>query len=488
MARVKALIVDDSAADRDLVRRALTRNGGGFTLTEAASREELEARLTGEPFDVVISDYDIAGFTGLEVLDVVRGLQPQTPVVLVTGTGSEQIAVDALHRGAADYVVKSVGHIKRLPTTITAVLDRAAMVRERAALQEHLRRSEGRYRALVETAGEAILSVQPDGKVGFFSRGAERIFGYAAEEVVGKGVAVLVPADGEDLTTLAARANAADNDAAGICAVEMVRRDGSRFPAELTFSAFAADGGVAFTIIIRDVTAKRRLQAEVARLDRLAAIGEMVTGIAHEVRNPLAVIATSAAVVKTELAAAGLDTDGADWIMGGVARIETLLSRFFAFAKPLEIKRRACDLNLLLRAALADEGPAFARAGVRVVWALDAGLPAVNADADLVGVVATNVAKNAREAMPGGGVLTVRTDRVENGGERFARAAFADTGVGIPPESKGRLSEPFFTTKADGVGLGLPLCYKIIRGHGGEFAVAGRERGAEVTFTLPLGG
>lgn len=126
----RVLYVDDSPLDRELVRDALVRDGDGFDLVEAASREEFEARLADGGYDIVISDFNILGFEGLQVLEAVNASAPETPVVIVTGTGSEEVAVEAMKRGAADYVIKSTSHIQRLPHTLLSVLERRRTERE----------------------------------------------------------------------------------------------------------------------------------------------------------------------------------------------------------------------------------------------------------------------------------------------------------------------------------------------------------------------
>ncbi len=132
---VRVLYVDDSRFDRALVRDALEQESEGFVLTEAESREELDRVLdAGTPFDLVLSDFNIMGMTGLDVLELIRDRRPGVPVVLVTGTGSEEIAVRALKLGASDYVIKQPQHIRRLPATIRQTLDalRARQDRDRA--------------------------------------------------------------------------------------------------------------------------------------------------------------------------------------------------------------------------------------------------------------------------------------------------------------------------------------------------------------------
>lgn len=121
--RIRVLYVDDSPLDRELVRDALTEDVHGFDLVEAASRDEFETRLVEGEYDIILSDFNILGFEGLQVLEAVKMFTPETPVVIVTGTGSEEIAVEAMKRGAADYVIKSPSHIRKLPHTLRSVLE-----------------------------------------------------------------------------------------------------------------------------------------------------------------------------------------------------------------------------------------------------------------------------------------------------------------------------------------------------------------------------
>jgi two-component system, cell cycle sensor histidine kinase and response regulator CckA len=136
---VRVLYVDDSPFDRALVRDALERESEGFEMTEAATRAEFEAILaTGATFDLVLSDFNIMGMTGLDVLEVIQARRPGVPVVLVTGTGSEEIAVRALKHGASDYVIKQPHHIRRLPATIHQTLDSVRARHERDRARERL--------------------------------------------------------------------------------------------------------------------------------------------------------------------------------------------------------------------------------------------------------------------------------------------------------------------------------------------------------------
>ena len=121
--KIKILYIDDYELDRELVKDALEKEHGGFELTQASCRQEFESLLKTQVFDVVLSDFNIAGFDGLQVLHAVRAHDPQIPVIIVTGTGSEEIAAMALKQGASDYVIKRPKHIQKLPQTIFAAIE-----------------------------------------------------------------------------------------------------------------------------------------------------------------------------------------------------------------------------------------------------------------------------------------------------------------------------------------------------------------------------
>ena len=172
---IRILYVDDYPLDRQLVRDALEREHGGFQVTEAASRAEFEAALANGSFDLVLSDFNILGFEGLQVLDAVHSRDARIPVVIVTGTGSEEIAVDAMKRGAADYVIKTPKHIQRLPVTIHAVL-------EKKYLEEEGKRAAERFRSIYENAVEGIYQSTLDGRYLNVNPAMAHIYGYESPQ------------------------------------------------------------------------------------------------------------------------------------------------------------------------------------------------------------------------------------------------------------------------------------------------------------------
>ena len=180
MDKIRVLYVDDNAHDRDLVRDALEHEHGGFELTEAASRGDFERLLAAGGWDLVLSDFNILGYSGLQVIEAVRAADPLAPVVIVTGTGSEETGVEAMKLGAADYVIKTPRHIQRLPQTIMTVLEKRKLQREREQVDEQLKESEALFHTLAKAAPVGIFRTDAAGELNYMNERCAEIAGYPA--------------------------------------------------------------------------------------------------------------------------------------------------------------------------------------------------------------------------------------------------------------------------------------------------------------------
>jgi len=192
---IHVLYVDDNPHDRELVRDALVHEHEGFVLTEAASRAEFEAALRRGGYDLVLSDFNILGFTGLQVIEAVRAADPRAPVVIVTGTGSEETGVEAMKLGAADYVIKTPRHIQRLPQTISAVLERRRMQAERERVDAQLKESEALFHTLAQASPVGIFRTDAAGDLSYLNQRCAEIAGYPAVKGLGRGWLKAVHAD-----------------------------------------------------------------------------------------------------------------------------------------------------------------------------------------------------------------------------------------------------------------------------------------------------
>lgn len=167
---IRVLHIDDSLADRELVRDSLEKQEKGFKLIQASTQEEFEEYLNSVTFDIVLSDFNILGYEGLDIIEAVHKIYPNLPVIIVTGTGSEALAVESMKRGAADYIIKTLAHIQRLPYTIDAVLDKERLKAEYREAVNVLQESEEKYRSLVENADLGIAMISPEFKILSLSR------------------------------------------------------------------------------------------------------------------------------------------------------------------------------------------------------------------------------------------------------------------------------------------------------------------------------
>ncbi len=197
---IRILYIDDYPLDRALVRDALQSDEGEFELIEASSRQEFDALLLAEQYDLVLSDFNILGFTGLQVLDAVQEQLPGTPVIIVTGTGSEEVAAEAIKRGAADYVIKTPSHIRRLPHIIKSALEAKHLRSQRIDAEQALRESEARNRAIVSAMPDLLFRIDAQTRFVDCEASNPEILLAPADEFLGKRAGQVLPSHLAELT------------------------------------------------------------------------------------------------------------------------------------------------------------------------------------------------------------------------------------------------------------------------------------------------
>lgn len=356
-------------------------------------------------------------------------------------------------------------------------------MRKRAELA--LRTSEAHLRSIVESAVDGIIVIDGQGLVELFSVAAERMFGYAASEIVGQSMTALVPGpqqDKHDHYLEASRRTGVPKGLGGGREVMGLRRDGSTFPLFLSIGEMSVGGERKFTVIVRDITARVQLETQLREQESLARLGEMAAVIAHEVRNPLAAVRGAIQVIGSRLPA---DSKDAPVIADIVSRLDTLnelMKDVLLFARPPRPRLVPVDLGRLLKATaqFLSEDPALKAVRVDVTG----GASPITGDAELLKIVFQNLFLNSAHALRGNGMIHAHlasTDEV-------CRVTIADNGPGIPADILDKIFTPFFTTKARGTGLGLPTAKRLIEAHGGSISIAGLpEGGTMVTVELPSG-
>jgi two-component system nitrogen regulation sensor histidine kinase GlnL len=229
----------------------------------------------------------------------------------------------------------------------------------------------------------------------------------------------------------------------------------------------------------------------VRRAERLTAVGTLVAGIAHEVRNPLMGVRGAAQLLMVETTFPPALKEYCDVIIREVDRLNGLVEGMLAFAQPSPPRVVECNVNQILEEILALEEPVLRRRGVTVGRTYDPQVPPIAADPDQIRQVFLNLIRNGAEAMEGGGELTLKTAYERRSPRCFglsvAVVKVVDQGSGLSSEARQHLFDPFFTTKVKGTGLGLAICHRIVGDHRGHIEIGdAEERGCAVTVLLPL--
>lgn len=356
-------------------------------------------------------------------------------------------------------------------------------------------------------AGLAV--VDPEGRLAMVNASFEALLGRCSADVVGRPADEVLPPGFAEMDERAAQARPGrasglgdgDGDgpvfsgAAGIAGADgpSLEREGefdfggdAPVPLGVSVTRVVADDGrqVGTLYLVRDLREVRALQEEVRRREKLAAVGNLAAGVAHEIRNPLSSIRGYASYFGSKFDPDSEDRKAAQVMVREVDRLNRVITELIDYSRPSELARREVDLGQAVEDSLRLIRPDAQAAGVRVETEGLAQAPTVRLDPDRFSQALLNVLLNAVQAMPDGGALTVAAGTAEDG---RAFVSVSDEGVGIDPADMGKIFNPYYTTKATGTGLGLAMALKIVEAHGGEMRAAPRPGGGTVfTVFMPL--
>jgi len=476
------LLVEDRDVDAELVERELKRAQIECRARRVDSDEDFRRELRDFVPDIVLADYSIPGFGGMEALEILQREAPLIPLIVVTGSIDEETAAACIKAGAADYVLKA--HLVRLGPAVRSALEMCKSRAERAAAEAALRANEQRFRALVEHSWDAVALFGPDAAILYGSPATTRILGYDLDEFVGRNALELIHHEDRDavvghLTEVMANPRGRVNVAARV-----LHKDGSWRYLEGVLTNLLDDPSVgAIVNNYRDATERRSLEQQVIQAQKMEAVGRLAGGVAHDFNNILTAIGGYTDLLLADLPPDDPRRQDVDEIHRAADRAAALTQQLLAFSRRQVLQPKVIDLNALvsnvenlLRRLIGED--------VLLATTLAGDVGRVRADPGQLEQVIVNLAVNARDAMPAGGRLTIETHNMDLDAAYAAEhqtvvpgpyvvIAVSDTGTGMSAETQSHMFEPFFTTKevGKGTGLGLATVYGIVKQSGGSIWV-----------------
>lgn len=428
----------------------------------APDRRTALALAAEHDFDVALIDVRLPDGDGLSLLAPLRARSPFVQSVMVTGDAALEGAIAAVRVAAFAYVLKPASPPDLLDT-VRRALEQSALLREGARLRAELERSEHRHREVVESIPSFVTTLDGEGRILTWNRQLEKVTGYLRDEMLGT--------DGRKLVGNDDRPRALPVKAGG---TRKVRWNCAQIE--------NADGDRIVYAVGADVTDEQEILRRMLRSERLAAVGTMAAGLAHEVRNPL----NSASLQLTLLERRLVRGEGAAEVLpiagiikSEIDRLDRLVRDFLAFSQPRPIDVKAVDVAKLLSGIASLITPVAEAGSVTLTTDLAPSLPAIAGDVERLRQVLLNLTRNAIEAMhASGGALTLRA----RGDADAIELDVEDDGPGFAEDLP--IFDAFFTTKEQGTGLGLSLVHRIITDHGGTIRV--QSRAGRTCFTLRL--
>ena len=366
---------------------------------------------------------------------------------------------------------------------------------------DRLAEIEARLQSILDTAADGICTIDERGTIESLNPATEQIFGYGPGELAGQNLKVLMPEPyrSEHDSYISNYLSTGQKKIIGVGReVEGRRKDGTTFPLDLAVSEFQVAGRRRFMGLMRDITERKRSEQEarrrldeLAHASRLSALGEMATGIAHEVNQPLAAIVSYAQaclnLLNSKRADSGVMKDALTQITAQGRRAGEIIHHLRQLVRKDQTARTDLDLNECVRSVLSLFAGELKSSGITLSLELARGIPRVSADRVQIEQVLLNLVRNALDVMEnqtsGSGHLIIST---RFSGHTGVEVCVRDTGPGLGGKDPERLFETFYTTKPGGLGVGLSISRSIISSHGGRlWARENRDRGLSVHFILP---
>ncbi len=467
-APVKVLLVDDDEDDYILTREWLSEiQRTRYALQWVATYDSALEIIAKKQHDVYLLDYRLGKRNGLELLQEAQTLGCKAPMILLTGQGDREIDVEAMKAGASDYLDKSQLGAHLLERSIRYAIERK---RTEQKIQEQA--------ALLDVATDAILVRDLKNRIVYWNKGAENLYGWTAEEAIGKNANQLLYNDNPSPLEAISATGKWQGE------LHQLTKNCKKIIVQSRWTLVRDDEENPKSIleVNTDITQKKELESQFLRAQRLESLGTLAGGIAHDLNNVLAPILMSVQLLQLKLE----DEQSQQWLdilETNVKRGAGLVKQVLSFARGCQGDRTILQIKHLILEIKQIAKQTFPKS-IELYIDVPSELWPVSGDATQLHQVLINLSVNARDAMPNGGTLKLCAENIyldENSAQKNIEAkvgsyiviTVGDNGSGIPNEILDRIFEPFFTTKevGKGTGLGLSTVIGIVKSHGGFIKV-----------------
>jgi signal transduction histidine kinase len=445
------LVVDDNADLAESLCELLLDVEPHCTATVVSSARRALESVEQTHCDVAFVDLHLPDVPGLELAERLKALDPLLQIVIVTGDGTVETAAKAVRTAAFAYVVKPIRSEEFVDMAKRALVQARAL-KEREELRQRIYDSERRHREVVEAVPAYLVVLDASGHIRLWNRQLEVATGFLREEMFGQEGGHLVGDDSEDRRL-------------------PIKLGGHRLVRWQRMTVTSTDEPGLVYAMGTDVTDEREMMRRTLRAERLAAVGTLAAGLAHEVRNPLNSAQLQLDVLERKVAKGTLTTENlmatSRILRDEIRRLERLVDDFLAFAQPRPLSIEVRPINQLVESVVELLSPEVASCGIDLLVEFDPDAGIVQVESQRIRQVLINLIRNAKEAMVDHGRLTVRTQGPDRNGNIAIEVA--DTGPGFSEDAP--VFDAFYTTKEGGTGLGLAIVHRIVTDHGGSIRV-----------------
>jgi PAS domain S-box-containing protein len=492
--------LEDNADDAFLVEAALKAEGIAFEMEVVSTRERFLAALEGPAIDLILSDFSLPSFNGIEALKIVNERRPDIPFILVSGTMGEDAAIESLRGGATDYVLK--GRLSRLGPAARRALAESEDRKRRRQAEATLREERQFLKVLLESLEDGIVACDAAGALTLFNRRAREFHGLQAEPIPEQDWAQrfglfhtdgVTPMKREEIPLF----RALQGEQVRGVEMKIVPREGEARQIVASGQPITDEDGrkIGAVIAMHDVTNRKQLEAQLRQAQKMEAIGRLAGGVAHDFNNLLSVIGGYSELLLNEIGPDEALRGMIEQIRQAGDRAASLTRQLLAFSRKQVVTPQVLDLGVIL-AGVDKMLRRLIGEDIELIARHHEGLGHLMADPGQIEQILMNLVVNARDAMPQGGRLTIETADVDikepfvrlHPGSRAGRQVMmsvTDTGTGMSAETMSKIFEPFFTTKEEGkgTGLGLATVYGIVKQSEGYIGVES-DPGHGTTFRI----